>query len=103
MQAEWREPSLRVVEALRPLAEARGWTPGQLALRWALANECVHSVIIGPRTHAHAREAIQAANLPWDAELEAAVDAQVAPGRHSGHDWPDPAYYPVTGRVPRFS
>jgi len=102
LQAEWRQASLHVAEALRPLAESRGWTPGQLALRWALANERVHSVIMGPRTYAQAREAIDAAELPWDADLESAIDALVPPGQHSGPAWPDPAYYPVTGRVPRF-
>jgi aryl-alcohol dehydrogenase-like predicted oxidoreductase len=98
LEAEWREASLDVVEALRPLAEARGVPLSQLALRWAMANEQVHSVIIGPRTLAQADDALAAARVPWDAELEAAVDALVPPGTHSGREWPDPAYYPVKGR-----
>ena len=98
-QAEWREASLEVVEALRPMAAARGVPLSQLALRWAMANAQVHSIIIGPRTLAQADDALMAAAVPWDAELEAAVDALVPPGTHSGREWPDPAYYPVTGRT----
>ena len=99
LEAEWRAASLDVVEALRPLAADRGVPLSQLALRWAMANRCVHSIIIGPRTLAQAEDALAAATLEWDAELEAAVDSLVPPGTHSGREWPDPAYYPVTGRV----
>lgn len=99
LQAEWREASLDVVDGLAPLAAARGVPMSQLALRWALANERVHSVIIGPRTLAQAQDALAATEVAWDAGLEAAVDALVPPGTHSGREWPDPAYYPVTGRV----
>lgn len=99
LQAEWREASLEVVEALRPMAAARGVPLSQLTLRWAMANAQVHSIIIGPRTLAQADDALMAAAVPWDAELEAAVDALVPPGTHSGREWPDPAYYPVTGRT----
>lgn len=103
LQAEWREASLAVVDGLRALAQQARCTPGQLALRWAMANRRVHSVIIGPRTIAQAREALEAASLPWTPEAEAAIDALVPPGTHTGREWPDPAYYPVTGRVPSFS
>lgn len=99
LQAEWREASLEVVESLRPLAAARGWTLAELALAWAMANERVHSVIMGPRTVAQAAAGLRAAALTVDAELEAAVDALVPPGTHSGRGFPDPAYYPVLGRV----
>ncbi len=99
LAAEWREASLDVVEALAPLAAERGVPVSHLALRWALENQRVHSVIVGPRTLAQARDALAAARMPWDDALEAAVDALVPPGTHTGREWPDPAYYPVTGRA----
>jgi aryl-alcohol dehydrogenase-like predicted oxidoreductase len=99
LRAEWRQPSVEVAAALAPLAAARGCTPGQLATAWAMANRRVHSVIIGPRTVAQAEESLGAAEVIIDAEVEAAVDALVPPGSHSGRGWPDADYYPVTGRV----
>ena len=99
LQAEWRPSSLEVVEALRPMAAAHGMTLAGLAMRWALANRRVHSVIMGPRTLEQATCALDAAKLPWTDSLEAAVDALVPPGTHSGLAWPDPAYSPVLGRV----
>ena len=98
LQAEWREASIAVAAQLAPLAQARGCTPGQLATAWAMRNALVHSTIIGPRTVAQAEEALGVADVTLDAEVEAAVDALVPPGTHSGHAWPDAHYYPVTGR-----
>lgn len=98
LQAEWREASLAVAAQLAPLAQARGCTPGQLATAWALRNALVHAVIIGPRTVAQAEEALAAADILLDDELEAAIDALVPPGTHSGTAWPDEAYAPVRGR-----
>ncbi len=98
LQAEWREASVQVAAGLAELAEARGVAAATLAVRWAMANELVHSVIVGPRTVAHAKDYLAAVDLPWDEELEAACDALVPPGSHTGQGWPDPAYYPVTGR-----
>ena len=64
-----------------------------------MANRRIHSVIIGPKTLDQAEESLGAAAVTIDAELEAAVDALVPPGCHSGRGWPDADYYPVTGRV----
>jgi aryl-alcohol dehydrogenase-like predicted oxidoreductase len=98
LQAEWREESVALAAELVQLAESRGATAAQLAVRWAYANERVHSVIIGPRTREQLDDYLTATALPWDAEVEAAVDALVPPGTHTGKAFPDPAYYPVTGR-----
>ncbi len=98
LRAEWREASVQVAHALVALAEQRGTTAAQLALRWVLANERVHSVIMGARNLDQARAALAARELPWDAELEAACDALVPPGSHSGRGWQDDQYYPVLGR-----
>jgi aryl-alcohol dehydrogenase-like predicted oxidoreductase len=40
----------RTVDALRPLAEASGWTVGQLAIAWVLGNPLVTSAIVGARS-----------------------------------------------------
>ncbi|MEL6346828.1 MAG: aldo/keto reductase [Myxococcota bacterium] len=97
LQAEWREASIEVAHQLLPLAEARGCTPSQMATAWAMANRLVHSVIIGPRTVAHAQDALGALDVEIDDALEAAVDALVPPGTHSGRHWPD-EQYPIIGR-----
>ena len=97
MQAEWRQASIAVAAQLAPLAAERGCTPGQLATAWALANQNITSVIIGPKTVAQAEESLGSAAVTIDAAVEAAVDALVPPGSHSGFGWPD-TQYPVRGR-----
>lgn len=97
LQAEWREASVKVADALGTLAAERGVQPGQLALRWATVNELVHSVIIGPRTREHLDAYLGAMGIEWDDELEAATEAMVPLGSHTGIGWPD-EQYPVTGR-----
>lgn len=100
-QAEWREASLEVVDALRPLAERRGIPLSQIATAWALHNDYVDAVIIGPRTLAQAQDALDALDITIDDELEAAIDALVPPGTHTGREIPDQEVFPVTGRRPR--
>jgi aryl-alcohol dehydrogenase-like predicted oxidoreductase len=102
LRAEWREESVAVAEALRPLAAARGLSLGQLALGWALANRKVSSVIFGARTVEQAEQALAAYDHQVggriDGEVEAAVDRLVPPGCHTGYGFPDPDYFPVLGR-----
>ena len=98
LQAEWREESLDVADAVVVLAQERGCTPGQLATAWAMANHRVHSVIIGPRTAEHARDALGSLDVVVDEGLETAIDALVPPGSHTGRGWPDERV-PVRGRV----
>lgn len=98
LRAEWRRESVEVADRLAELARARGTTAAQLALRWVLANQAVHSVIMGARDLDQARAALDARLLPWDDELEAACDALVPPGSHTGRGWQDDQYYPVLGR-----
>lgn len=99
LRAEWRQESVELAERLAALAAERGTEPGPLALRWAMANRRVHSVVFGARTAAQASQALSAAELPWDAGLEAACDALVPPGSHTGRGWQDDQYQPVLGRV----
>ena len=96
-QAEWREESLEVAQALRPLAEARGKSLTQWALAWVLANPIVTSAIIGPRTLEQLEDHLGALGWRLTPEEEKAVDRLVPPGEHTGKGYNDPAY-PVRGR-----
>ena len=96
-QAEWREESLEVAQALRPLAEARGKSLTQWALAWVLANPIVTSAIIGPRTLEQLEDNLGALGWRLTPEEEEAVDRLVSPGEHTGKGYNDPSY-PVRGR-----
>ena len=41
LQAEWRPESLRLAQAIKQHAEARGMTAGQFAVLWVLNNALV--------------------------------------------------------------
>jgi aryl-alcohol dehydrogenase-like predicted oxidoreductase len=96
-QAEWREESLEVAQALRPLAEARGKSLTQWALAWVLANPIITSAIIGPRTLEQLEDNLGALGWSLTPAEAAAVDRLVPPGEHTGKGYSDPAY-PVRGR-----
>jgi len=98
LKAEWRRESVDVARAIGALAKVRDCTSGELAVAWAMANSLVHSVIIGPRTLAHLDSYLRAASVEVDVELEAAVDAMIPPGTHSGRAFPDSDYFPIQGR-----
>ncbi len=98
MLAEWRRESVDVARALGALAKVRDCTTAELAVAWAMANPLVHSVTIGPRTMGQLESYLRAASIPVDAELEAAIDAMVPPGTHSGRAFPDDDYFPIRGR-----
>ena len=63
-----------VVERMRPLAEQRGATVAQLALRWALEQTGVTAVIAGSRNPAHATANAAAGALALDAAALAEID-----------------------------
>ena len=98
LQAEWRAESVDVAEALRPTAQMLGCTLGQLATAWVMRNRYVHSVIIGPKTLAQAKESIDAAQVILTDEVEQVIDQLVPPGCHSGQGFFDANYAPVLGR-----
>jgi aryl-alcohol dehydrogenase-like predicted oxidoreductase len=97
LQAEWRNESIELADQLVTWARERGCTASQLATAWAMANQQITSVIIGPRTVEQAADGLGAAAVAIDDALEAAVDALVPPGTHTGKAFPD-SLYPVTGR-----
>jgi aryl-alcohol dehydrogenase-like predicted oxidoreductase len=66
--------ALRAVELLRPLAEARHWTVGQLATAWVIANPHVTSTIVGARTPAQTRATSEVLLHGVDDSVRAEVD-----------------------------
>jgi aryl-alcohol dehydrogenase-like predicted oxidoreductase len=63
-----------LVERMRPLAEQRGASVAQLALRWALEQTGVTAVIAGSRNPEHARANATAGSLAIDAATLAEID-----------------------------
>ncbi|MBL8346227.1 MAG: aldo/keto reductase [Rubrivivax sp.] len=100
LQTEWRPESLALSQAFKAHAEARGLSPAQLAIAWAMNNALVSGVIGGPRTLAQWHDYLAALNVRVTAEDEAWVDERVKPGHASTPGYTDPIY-PVTGRQPR--
>ncbi|MDE0089230.1 MAG: aldo/keto reductase [Candidatus Poribacteria bacterium] len=97
LQTELREESFEVAQELMPLAEAHGKTLTQFALAWVLANPTITSVIIGPRTMEQLEDNLGCLDCTITADDEAAINALVPPGEHTGKGYNDPAY-PVLGR-----
>ena len=75
---------LDAVEALVPLAAARGVPLADLALAWVLRNRDVTSVIVGPRTEAQLEASLSVLESGLDARLSreelATIDRLVPPG-----------------------
>lgn len=99
-QTELREESFEVAQSLAARAAEHGCTLSQFALAWTLANPLVTSAIIGPRTMAQLEDNLPALDVRLTAADEAAVDALVPPGWHTGRGYTDPLY-PVRGRPAR--
>ena len=100
LQTELREESYEVAQNLKPLADAHGKTLTQFSLAWVLANPTITSVIIGPRTMEQLMDNLGCLDCTPTAADEAAIDALVPPGEHTGKGYNDPAY-PVLGRLTR--
>jgi aryl-alcohol dehydrogenase-like predicted oxidoreductase len=66
--------ALRAVELLRPLAEARHWTIGQLATAWVVANPDITSALVGARTPAQIRASSDILRAGVDDTVRAEVD-----------------------------
>jgi len=79
---------------------ARGISPTQFAIAWALKNGLVNGVIGGPRTLEQWKDYIAALSVELLPEDEALVDSLVPPGYASTHGFVDPQY-PLKGRLPR--
>ena len=71
---------LDAVEALATTAEQAGLTMVQLALGFVTAHPGVTSALIGPRTLAHLRSQLAAADTVLSADVLDAIDRVVPPG-----------------------
>jgi len=98
MQTEYREANFALAEEIGKLAAQVGCTAAQLALAWVMANRLVTAPLLGPRTMAQLEDNLGALQVALTPEVEAAIDALVPPGEHSGKGYQDPGF-PVTGRV----
>jgi aryl-alcohol dehydrogenase-like predicted oxidoreductase len=98
MQTEYREANFALAEEVGRLAAQAGCTASQLALAWVMATRLVTAPLIGPRTMAQLQDNMGALEVTITPEIEAAVEALVPPGEHSGRGYQDPGF-PVMGRV----
>lgn len=82
--AEHREQNEAVVKKLRAFADARGQTPAQLCIAWALAKQPKFVPLIGARTRAHLDGALGALDKPLSQgelkELEAVIPPNAIAG-----------------------
>jgi aryl-alcohol dehydrogenase-like predicted oxidoreductase len=76
-QGENLRQNLALVTALSEVAEARGATPAQVAIGWALAQGEDIVPVVGARTPERLAEAVGAAALPLSAEDLAAIERAV--------------------------
>ncbi|MGI5817814.1 MAG: aldo/keto reductase [Armatimonadota bacterium] len=71
---------LDLVEALIPLAEARGVSLAEFALAWCAQRPGITSPITGPRTVGHVESALRAAEIELSDEEMQRVDEIIPPG-----------------------
>ncbi|MFF2886035.1 aldo/keto reductase [Paenibacillus sp. NPDC057967] len=67
-------PAYALVDKIRPLAEARGWTLAQFALSWVLSHSYVSSAILGASKPEQIRDALQHAGERLTAAELAEID-----------------------------
>lgn len=84
--------NLRLVDAVRELAEAKGVTAGQLALAWVLAQGDDVVPIPGTKRRAYLEENVAAAAVELSAEDLARLDAIAPPGVAAGGRYVDSGY-----------
>jgi aryl-alcohol dehydrogenase-like predicted oxidoreductase len=68
LNRQLNDKMLSAVDALKPWAESRGHTVGQLAISWLLAHPVVSSVIVGARNAQQVTENVAAGN--WSLTVE---------------------------------
>jgi aryl-alcohol dehydrogenase-like predicted oxidoreductase len=84
--------NLRLVDAVRDLATAKGCTPGQLALAWVLAQGPDVVPIPGTKRVAYLEENAGAAAVELSADDLARLDAIAPPGAAQGSRYVDASY-----------
>jgi len=88
-QDEALAANLRIVARIRELAQAKGVTPGQLALAWVLAQGPDVVPIPGTRRVQRVEENVAAAQVELTADDLAALDAAAPVGAAAGERYPD--------------
>ena len=83
------EHNLTLVEALRPVADARGATVAQLAIAWVLSRGDDIVPLVGARRRDRLAEAIRAVDLDLAAGDVAAIEQTVPPGSAAGERYDD--------------
>ncbi len=78
------DANLRVVEALRGVAEARGATVAQVAIAWVAAQGTDIVPLVGARTRVRLEESLGALTLALSADDLAAIEAAVPAGAAAG-------------------
>lgn len=87
--------NLAVVERVRALAEAKGVTPGQLALAWVLHQDGVVA-IPGTKRRTYLEENVAAADVELSADDLAALDEVAPVGVAAGERYPEAALKGLT-------
>ena len=88
-QGENFQKNLELVERVVELAQAKGVTPGQLALAWVLAQGQNIAPIPGTKRRAYLEENVAAATIELTAAELAALAAVMPPGAASGARYPE--------------
>ncbi|TFV92473.1 aldo/keto reductase [Blastococcus sp. CT_GayMR20] len=84
--------NLRLVEAVRAMAQEKGTTPGQLALAWVLAQGEDVVPIPGTKRRTYLEENVAAADVRLSADDLARLDGIAPPGVAAGGRYVDAAY-----------
>jgi aryl-alcohol dehydrogenase-like predicted oxidoreductase len=87
-QGENLDRNLRLVEAVKALAAAKGATPGQVALAWLLQQGKDVVPIPGTRRIEYLEENVAAASLRLSADEMARLDRAMPPGAAAGDRYP---------------
>jgi 1-deoxyxylulose-5-phosphate synthase len=74
MQLLEKHPSQELINHIRPLAEARGWSVAQFSLAWVLSHSYISSAILGASKPKHIQDALQFAGERLSAEELAKID-----------------------------
>jgi len=89
LNGEGLEANLRLVDEIRQIADAKGCTPGQLALAWVLAQGDDVAPIPGTKRVRYLEENVAAADVSLDADDLAALEAAVPPDAVVGERYGD--------------
>jgi aryl-alcohol dehydrogenase-like predicted oxidoreductase len=76
-----KEHALDIVDAIRPIAEARGVSVARIALAWLLHQKAVMSVIVGAKSITQLDDNLAATDIQLSAEELSVLDKASAPAR----------------------